>query len=461
MSFTTKCSRVLQNSIPIILIEEISLKVLNYKFRFLFAIFGGLLIFSGCNKKPESIGLDLVDQNKLPVFDTLFSVSAYSTAEDSVITDETSVNLLGSQYTENFGLTVASIYTHLRLVTFQPDFGNNPQLDSVFLTLVYSGYYGNITTQQTIRIYEVQEDFYKDSTYYSTDKFEISDVELGNLTFVPNPLDSVPINDSTKVSAQIKIPLNEEFVNKIFFPNDTTDLSSNNDFLEYFKGIYITVDSVNTPGDGAILYFNLLNSRSKVTIYYNDTLTYNLVFNQNTGRIGNFYHNYAKSQNQNFRDQILNNDTTIGTQNLYLQGLAGIKTKIKIPSLSDWVNTKNYAINDAKLIIPVYESLDSLLKPADKLLLFKLNEAGDVVFTDDQLEGDKYFGGSFNDNTNNYEFRLSFYMQDLLNGATDYGLVLLVSGKTTNANEVSLYGTEPDGPDLLSMGLKIVYTKVD
>jgi hypothetical protein len=326
---------------------------------------------------------------------------------------------------------------------------------------VYSGYYGNITTQQTIRIYEVQEDFYKDSTYYSTDKFEVSDVELGNLTFVPNPLDSVPINDSTKVSAQIKIPLNEEFVNKIFFPNDTTDLSSNNDFLEYFKGIYITVDSVNAPGDGAILYFNLLNSRSKVTIYYNDTLTYNLVFNQNTGRIGNFYHNYAKSQNQNFRDQILNNDTTIGTQNLYLQGLAGIKTIIKIPSLSDWVNTKNYAINDAKLIIPVYESLDSLLKPADKLLLFKLNEAGDVVFTDDQLEGDKYFGGSYNDNTNNYEFRLSFYMQDLLNGATDYGLVLLVSGKTTNANEVSLYGTEPGGPDLRSLGLKIVYTKID
>ena len=116
MSFTTKCSRVLQNSIPIILIEEKSLKVLNYNFRFLLAILGGFIIFSGCNKQPESIGLDLVDQNKLPVFDTTFSVCAYSIADDSVITDETSVNLLGSQYTENFGLTVASIYTHLRLV---------------------------------------------------------------------------------------------------------------------------------------------------------------------------------------------------------------------------------------------------------------------------------------------------------------------------------------------------------
>jgi hypothetical protein len=315
----------LQNSIPLIIIEEKSLKVLNYKFRFLFAIFSGLLIFYGCNKKPESIGLDLFVHDTLPVSDTTFSVFAYSIVEDSVITDETSVNLLGSQYTENFGLTIASIYTHLRLLTLSPDFGDGPQLDSAFLTLVYSGSYGNITTQQTIRIYEVLEDFYKDSTYYSTDKFEVSNVELGNLTFVPNPVDSVPINDSTKVSAQIKIPLNEDFVNKIFFPNDSTDLSSNSDFLEYFKGIYITADSMASPGDGAILYFNLLNSRSKVTIYYNDTLTYNLVFNQNTGRIGNFYHNYAKSLNQNFREQVLNNDTTIGTQNLYLQGWQGLK----------------------------------------------------------------------------------------------------------------------------------------
>ncbi len=46
------------------------MKVLNYNFRFLLAILGGFIIFSGCNKQPESIGLDLVDQNKLPVFDT-------------------------------------------------------------------------------------------------------------------------------------------------------------------------------------------------------------------------------------------------------------------------------------------------------------------------------------------------------------------------------------------------------
>ncbi len=414
---------------------------------------------SSCNNKPEIIGLDLVDDDKLLVFDTSFSVTGYSAVEDSVLTDETSVNLIGSQYTENFGLTVTSVYTHLRLLGLSPDFGDDPQMDSACLTLVYSGYYGNLSTPQTIRIYEVTEDFYKDSNYYSTDFFEYSPTELGSLTLVPNPIDSVPITDTTKVSAQIKIPLNETFVNKIFFPEDSSVLASNDNFLEYFKGIYITVDSMASPGDGAILYFNLLNSRSKVTIYYNDSLTYNLVFNQNTARVGHFHHNYSKSYNQNFKEQVLNNNTTLGTSGLYLQGLAGIKTIIKIPSLDDWVNTNDYAINEAKLIIPVNDPGGDL-KPADKLVLFQLDEDGNPGFTPDQLEGDRYFGGSYNDTVNKYEFRLSFYVQGILNGNIDHGLVMLISGKTTNANEVLLYGTEPGGPDLSKMGMKIIYTKI-
>jgi hypothetical protein len=197
-----------------------------------------------------------------------------------------------------------------------------------------------------------------------------------------------------------------------------------------------------------------------VTIYYNDSLTYNLVFNTNSARIGNFHHNYGKSLNPNFRSQILDHDTTAGTENLYLQGLAGVKTIIKMPSISAWVNSNNYAINDAKLTIPVSEYAEELT-PANRLVLFKLNETGDLVFTDDQLEGDNYFGGSFNDSTDFYQFRLSFYMQDLLNGTPDYGLVMLISGKTTNANEVRLSGTEPGITDPSMMNLKIVYTKLN
>lgn len=416
-----------------------------------------VIFLAGCNKEPEKIGLDLVNQNQLNTFDTVFSVTGYSIIEDSVRTDETSISILGSMYSENFGLTVASFYAQPRLKDLSPDFGDDPHVDSVFLTLVYSGSYGNLSTPQRIRIYEVAEDFFVDSMYYSRDRFDIFSTEFADFTFIPNPVDSVPINDSTKVPAQIKIPLNESFYNKIFFPADDSVLNSNDNFLSYFKGLYITADSVSMPGEGSLLYFGILSS--KITFYYNDTLTYSLVFTSNSARVGNFHHNYEKSLNQNFKNQVLNHLDTMGSTNLFMQGLAGVKTFIRIPSLTQWINTENYAINDAKLIIPIYND-DEILSPASELLLFKMDEDGTQVLPEDYYEGEKYFGGALNDSVNKYEFRLSFQIQNVLNGAPDYGYELVISGKTTRANEVLLYGTEPGGPDLSKIRLNVVYTKI-
>ena len=73
----------------------------------------------------------------MPVSDTTFEVYAVSEKEEPIITDETSLNLLGSQWSEVSGLTHASFYTHLRLSEVDPDFGTNPVVDSVFFTLVY------------------------------------------------------------------------------------------------------------------------------------------------------------------------------------------------------------------------------------------------------------------------------------------------------------------------------------
>lgn len=430
----------------------------NINFLLVLSLLFGIYL-AGCNKEPEKIGLDLVNENQLNTYDTVFSVTGYSIIEDSVQTDETSINILGSMYSENFGLTVASFFAQPRLVDLSPDFGDEAHVDSAFLTLVYSGSYGNFTTPQRIRIYEVAEDFYKDSAYYSRDRFDIFSNEFADFTFVPNPVDSVPVNDSTKVPAEIKIPLNESFYNKIVFPADDSVLSSNANFLNYFKGLYITADSVSMAGEGALLYFGLLASRSKITIYYNDSLTYGLTFTSNSARVGNFHHNYAKSLNQNFKTQVLNHLDTVGAGNLYLQGLAGIKTFISIPSLAGWINTKKYSINDAKLIIPIYNN-DENFTPASDLLLFKLDEDGTQVLPEDYFEGERYFGGGLNNSVNKYEFRLSFQIQDVINGTPDYGYELVISGKTTRANEVLLYGTEPGGPDLSRIRLNVVYTKI-
>lgn len=417
-----------------------------------------LIGFTACDKDPSTIGVDLVDDNQLFVGDTAFTLFAFSSKEDSVVSDETSLNLVGSMRTVDFGRTNASFYTHLRLGDILPSFGENPQGDSAILSLVYSGYYGNINSMQTVSVNLVSETFYQDSTYYSNRELLISDTIFSNYSFIPNPTDSVMLPDSSMVAAELHIPLNEDFLNMILYPNDTNVWNSNDVFLEYFKGIYVSAQDVTSPGEGAIYYLDLLNPRSKVTIYYNDSLEYDLEFNSNTARVGRFEHDHSLSLNQNFLNQIVNNDSSAGTQNLYLQGLAGVQTTVKFPGLNEWVNTERYVINEARLIIPV-EGESEQLPPPSNLVLFKLNEEGEILFMEDQQEGDNYFGGSLSETDNSYLFRISLYIQDLLAGTPDYGLRFYPSSKTVKANEAVLYGTDPLLSDRIR--LELIFTDIE
>ncbi len=427
---------------------------------FLFSIF--LTILFSCNKRPESIGLDLVNSNRLGVgYDTLLTVSGYSSIDDSVVTNETSLNLVGSMYSDVFGLTNASFYAHLRLNAISPSFGSSPHGDSAFLTLVYSGKYGNTNTPLNVKVYEVTEDFYNNDTtkYFSNTNLSYSTL-FADYTFVPNLSDSVVI-DTVKYAPELKIPLNSDFMNKILqaYTIDSNYLASNDYFLQYLKGIYVKTESVMAPGEGSILYFNLLNLRSKVTLYYNDSSAFDLVFNNSSARIGKFEHDYSLSNDQTFKNQVLNKDTLLGKEKLYLQALAGVKTTLKFPELESWINSDNkFVINEVKLILPAYGTTEDLPAPG-KLILFELNSDGNLVIGPDQQEGDNYFGGSYDESTQSYQFRISFYIQQLLNGAPDYGLAFYVSAKTINGSELKLFGTDQSLPQRVK--LQIIYTKID
>ena len=141
--------------------------------------------------------------------------------------------------------------------------------------------------------------------------------------------------------------MDNSFAQRILNIEDSTVFASSEDFIEYFNGIYVRADNVAGAGEGAILYFDLLNERSNVTIYYsnndtataNDTLSYTFPINGNSARVGNFEHNYQMSLDNDFKQQILFNDTSLGEQNLYLQGLGGIKTHIRFPGVVDWINS--------------------------------------------------------------------------------------------------------------------------
>ncbi len=425
-----------------------------------------IFFFSSCTKTPESIGLELVNDNQNYVgIDTVFEMTAYSSVEDSVRTDETTINMLGSRFSDVFGLSNTSIYTQIRLSKVQPEFGENPVPDSTILTFVYSGSYGNIETELSLKVNELTESFYKDSIYYADTDFEYSANEMGSLTFIPTPNDTLVI-DSVNYPAELRVPLNNDLADKVFDPANADSLGSSDSFVNLFKGMYVSVEDIGIPGDGSILTFDLLKERSNVIVYYHndedDSLSYTFNINLFCGRVGRFQHDYSLSTDPDFIAQIVNGDTTKGTEKLYFQGMSGVQTEIWFPGLAEWADQGNIAINQAKLILPVYSDgvSENDLIP-ERFVLFKYKEDGSKAFTTDQIEGDQYFGGTYSEGFNDYSFRLSRYTQAILNGEHDYGIVLHPSGKNVRAEEVVIYGTNPSAPQTGKLKLEIIYTVIN
>ncbi|MCK5766051.1 MAG: DUF4270 family protein, partial [Bacteroidales bacterium] len=106
-----------------------------------------ITFLTACNKKPDQVGLSLqpVSDELSVVFDNSTGLLSHSLREDSVRTDVNVVKtgMLGSMLDPVFGKTTAEIYSQFRLSENGQDFGTAPELDSLILSLSYSGFYGD------------------------------------------------------------------------------------------------------------------------------------------------------------------------------------------------------------------------------------------------------------------------------------------------------------------------------
>jgi len=421
-------------------------------------VLAGILL-SSC-EEPDSIGLNVQpagDQINVVQTDTI-SLFTHTTREDSLRSDEASYALLGSYLDPVFGLHTASFYSQLRLASNNADFGTNPQADSIVLTLVYETVYGDTLTPQTVKVYELGEDIYKDSSYYSNDEFTIGSL-LGSKTYVPTPSDSVLV-EGVKKAPHLRIKLDASLAQRFINESGTTNLSDNANFLKFFKGIYVTTNPVGSKG--AIISFDLLNSLSQVTMYYknstSDSLKYNFVINENCARINHFSHNF--SQASSYLQSQISGDTTKGDSILYVQSMAGLKVKINYPYLKNLIANGKVAINKAELIIKLDKNDVTEGDFAPPALLTVIEEQdGKIRYLLDQYEGTSYFGGSFNSSSYEYRFNIARHIQQILDGDKEnLGLSLVVStaSRSNTANRVVLNGSKRSD----ALRLSITYTKL-
>jgi len=408
------------------------------------------LIFNiGCKKDPSTLGLNVQPPGDriTQTFPFISNVSAWTFSEDSITSDERTFNLLGCYIDPVFGRTSAGFVSQVRLASSTVTFGTINTVDSIILYLSVNGCYGDTLstqTQQKVKVFELTQGIALADTLYSN--FRVSnyiDVSspIADYSYTPNQNDTV-----------LRIPLNNSLASKILNASEA-QLASPDVFIEYFKGLYVCPDTT-MPGN-IILYHNLMNPRSKLSLYYNGATTpYNLVFDSKCARVSLFNHDYTTTL---FGSTL--NDTTQNSDKVYLQSLAGPRVKIKIPSFESWKDSGNVAINKAELILKVDESDLSIgnYPPPAKLFLVAIDENNKYEFIFDYLRNASYFGGTYNSTTKTYKFNIPLYLQRVLNGTqTDRGFYLFPESYRVYGNRVVIQ----NGVNNERIKLDITYTKL-
>ncbi len=440
------------------------MKIIDVTFRLvLFLTLGSVIIFHSCKEEADEVGIGLrPDEDVVNVlyYDTT-SIQAYSILEDSIKTDETQINLLGSYYDPVFGKTAATMYTHVRLSENGYDFGDSPVLDSIVLALDYYAYYGDTNSTLQIKVFQLAESMYVDSVYYSHRSIAHDGTELANYSFDPRPTTPVVVGEDT-VPAQLRIRLSEDFGNMILNAPASAMLDNEN-WLEFFKGFALVPEE--PASTGSILSFDLMSAASNMTIYYSnseqDSLKFGFIINDNCARFMNYNHYDYQDANPDFKDQVLNGNTSLGDEQLYLQAMAGVKVLIKFPYIKKLVANGRVAVNEAKFVINDVMPSEEFPSP-NRLVVVGINEEGKNVILPDQFQF--YYGGYYDTTNSQVVFRITRYIQSLLEEDTeDYGLHLLVASASLVPNRQVVIGPMPLPPLPFSKRLKlnITYTPVE
>lgn len=444
------------------------------------------LLFS-CKKDISKIGVDVVGENPLKVIymDTV-TVEVYSELIDTLRTDELSSHVVGTIKDPVFGTLNASVYNqfHLEIGDENHSFGDGAVLDSIVLYIAYGEVetYGDADYMQHLTVFELGENLDKTSTYYSFDNTRTKQA-IGQINFVPNydTIDlydySIDNIDTARIVRRLAIPLSEELGNR--FLEQTNIYASNEDFLEAFKGIYITTLNENLPSSGgSTINLDFENDLTYIRLYYTndehiagDTLdyTYSLNFdyivNLNTARYSNFNHYDYVDASPEFRSQVIDGDQSLGEEMIYMQGLAGVRTVIKFPYLNAIDDYYNYAVNEAKLFLHDIDDSEPKLPAIPSLTLSQRVEVDSVLnyYTiRDAASGNVYFSGKYVEEDMRYYFRITQYIQDLIKGETyDNELRLEIIGGAVHPNRLVAAGSESMMDEEKKIKLQITYTKID
>lgn len=435
-------------------------------------------VFWSCKDDPNGTGMELLpgsDLKSVKISIEKESNSAFTKKDILLKTDEPNYNVFGTFNDPLFGKTTASMAFHARL-PYYPDFGRGPVLDSLVLYLLYKEFYGDTVTTQHLKVYELQENIYIDTTSATSgtgDYAYYQNVDLKALAY-PNPIGELDFTarfrtDSTKrdtLVQELAVKLNQSLAEKLFLA-DTLDMVPNN-FLNFFKGLYVEAGDVNQGG--AMLRVSTVSGGSNLTLYYRrnysatkdslvrDSLIYRI--NDRSARISSYAHDYSTTVFASKLEDESSQDSLI-----YLQTLGGLRAKVLVPSLDNWKDSSNIVINKAQLVFQVDTVMSDYHKykvPAKMVLrtIDPENPEGEGKFPSDIVVSESLYGGSYRASDATYRFNITHHLRDIMkpnSKVENLGFYLSTSFQNEQTRRVVLKGATSH----VGIRLEVTYTKLN
>jgi predicted small secreted protein len=422
------------------------------------------VLLTSCKDEHSSIGEDILGNLVDTEFTDTITLQAYSVLEDTINTTNTSANILGHISDPVFGKSSAGIFTQLALSGSAVNFGSNPVIDSVILTLQLSGYYGDTNSNVGFRVHQLNEALDSETKYYqnSTVNYDPTPLNYSLTGYSIRPNSSIVV-DTNVLGAHLRIRLSDQFGQYLL--NHQDDL--NNRLKDFLKGLYIDAVS-HTGNEGYMLITNMTSALSGMTLYYhndeNQPQRYTLSCSENSVRFTHFDHAYSTSVNPDFIQEVLQGQTTLGEKVLFVQGGGGVKTRITFPYLEN-----TFAQYDNKVVIHRAELVITNADPNERFFIQpsiltlqgirKSDNAIRFLPDDDYYTNANYFGGTYDASKKEYRFRITKYVQQLILQQDDWSntINLIVRGSAVRPHRLVFEGTNPASPSRLR--LEITYSK--
>lgn len=369
---------------------------------------------AACTKiQSTDIGNGIVGPlNSVTTFDTTLDVTTQNFLEENIPrVYKADDNVIGVIKTDPlFGTTTASSYFELK-----PDFfpyyftGTDFKIDSIVLSLRWTGIFGDSTIPQTWEVHEVSKKMKWDSSYYTKDQIAYNNTILGSKS-----VSIVGLYDTVFNKAPIRIKLDNTFGTRLlgYDSSSTTNppgaYSLDSLFREKFAG-FAVVPSATTQGN-ALISVNLQDTATKLIVYYTSKAsatatkrdTLNNSFHFSTGNTTTYASANANRVDRNRAGSQV--ASYLGTQKIdevFLQTSPGTIATVKVPGLRSFPNV---IIHRAELIAEqdpdnaVYDPIFYaprylLLSTYDSVHMYKTNVRNDFLYDPNSGPNVQTFGG--------------------------------------------------------------------